>query len=1159
VDVSYSDIKQTVGSTNVQAGSALNLNAGVISSNPLFAGGLGNYYLSQGAAGQSTTSPCVDAGIGDVNDLRIELGGYTTRTDSAPDENTVDMGYHYQPVVYSEELFHLTISIIGPGSVSVQPVSDGNYPGNTIVTITATPDSGFRVRKWTNTDNDDSASLINTVTILGNTNVSIEFGVPAMLTVPGDYTTIQGAVTSAKAGDIISIASGVYDTPNLVIDKDITLTSSNPDDPCVVAATVIDGADQACYGVIFTSNTSEQTVLNGITIANCGYGHPDADDGEDPGDAGGNGTNSDGAGIVIRSGARPTIKNCVVRNCAISGGNAGDGSNADDITDAGRGGWGGWAHGAGIYVASFANPTIINTKITDNIVIGGNGGNGGDFAEDGGFASFGGNWSDGAAWEIWGYVGDYRFYSGYGAGVYCDRDSSATFIACSIANNTAQGGVSGIGGSMGEGIQIPPPDASYEIPAYGGGVYCAANSRVTFTDCNITGNTAVKPDVTYHVDPYLGHGGGIAFEDTALIRLANCTISDNNSAVGGGIYWSGGTPEVIDCNIINNSAYIGGGIYGTHSVGLIQNCAIRTNFAGVLPTDVDVVIGQGGGVYASSMGALIEDCLITENTTDASGGGIYIYGVSDAATTIKNCLMLDNEAGRDGGAVSANWEAVVDVINCTIYSNRATGAFGLPGTNGFGGGLYCSYGADTDIKNCIFWDNNSPYGWDGLKQYGTQIAVESGSEFVQLCGTVSVSYSDINGGVASGVWTGNCESSLIWGPGNIDANALFIDTSEYNFRLSQQEANQSSTSPCVDAGSDYSSKFGLHRYTTRTDRAPDILTVDMGYHYYRPGEYCFNVYHSSDGIVNFDDLSYIALSWLSKDCTEFDGWCQGRDITYDGAVDNYDLMDFSMCWLHGFGSTCDNDVTPPTPNPMRWETPPEPTSGSSVRMVAREADAGDGELVQYQIEKTVNGNFAGLSGLQTIPTFVETGLLPATQYCYRVRAVDLCGNVTDWSESACVENLGDTNAPEPPPTIVFNVAVHTVLYDVCDLSGQFQFPYEFPDFDQTYWHKVVVNVAGIEDDSGGPVSIRFNCTSKPAYNSENIIPLAYRPILVGTEAQDTLGSKALGWRLTYNGDTIIYDVKTTKVGGTGVSETWEVCALDESLNPACSLPHTIGP
>ncbi len=28
------------------------------------------------------------------------------------------------------------------------------------------------------------------------------------------------------------------------------------------------------------------------------------------------------------------------------------------------------------------------------------------------------------------YVGDYRFYSGYGGGVFCDANSNANFIAC---------------------------------------------------------------------------------------------------------------------------------------------------------------------------------------------------------------------------------------------------------------------------------------------------------------------------------------------------------------------------------------------------------------------------------------------------------------------------------------------------------------------------------------------------------------------------------------------------------------------------------------------------------------------------------------------------------------------------------------------------------
>ena len=67
---------------------------GAINSDPLFADGpLGDYYLSQIAAGQGSDSPCVDSG----SDTAVNLGldTVTTRTDEVTDANTVDMGYHY--------------------------------------------------------------------------------------------------------------------------------------------------------------------------------------------------------------------------------------------------------------------------------------------------------------------------------------------------------------------------------------------------------------------------------------------------------------------------------------------------------------------------------------------------------------------------------------------------------------------------------------------------------------------------------------------------------------------------------------------------------------------------------------------------------------------------------------------------------------------------------------------------------------------------------------------------------------------------------------------------------------------------------------------------------------------------------------------------------
>ncbi len=69
--------------------------------NPLFVPGPGgNYYLSQAATnepGQVSDSPCVDAGSDTAANLGLDEK--TTRTDGLPDTGTVDMGYHYEPLV----------------------------------------------------------------------------------------------------------------------------------------------------------------------------------------------------------------------------------------------------------------------------------------------------------------------------------------------------------------------------------------------------------------------------------------------------------------------------------------------------------------------------------------------------------------------------------------------------------------------------------------------------------------------------------------------------------------------------------------------------------------------------------------------------------------------------------------------------------------------------------------------------------------------------------------------------------------------------------------------------------------------------------------------------------------------------------------------------
>lgn len=86
---------------NNTGGNYYNITPGTndISEDPLFVTGpLGDYYLSQIAAGQAQNSPCLDYGFATAESL--ELNTFTTRTDTIHDSDIVDLGYHYPTQVW---------------------------------------------------------------------------------------------------------------------------------------------------------------------------------------------------------------------------------------------------------------------------------------------------------------------------------------------------------------------------------------------------------------------------------------------------------------------------------------------------------------------------------------------------------------------------------------------------------------------------------------------------------------------------------------------------------------------------------------------------------------------------------------------------------------------------------------------------------------------------------------------------------------------------------------------------------------------------------------------------------------------------------------------------------------------------------------------------
>jgi hypothetical protein len=88
--------------------------------------------------------------------------------------------------------------------------------------------------------------------------------------IPSQYPTIQAAIDDANNGDTVIVSPGTYLENINFNGKNIILTSTNPDDSEIVAATIIDGDSQGSV-VTFSDGETSEAVLTGFTITGgCG-------------------------------------------------------------------------------------------------------------------------------------------------------------------------------------------------------------------------------------------------------------------------------------------------------------------------------------------------------------------------------------------------------------------------------------------------------------------------------------------------------------------------------------------------------------------------------------------------------------------------------------------------------------------------------------------------------------------------------------------------------------------------------------------------------------------------------------------------------------------------------------------------------------------------
>ncbi|GAB3759000.1 hypothetical protein GCM10028817_32920 [Spirosoma pomorum] len=174
-------------------------------------------------------------------------------------------------------------------------------------------------------------------------------------------------------------------------------------------------------------------------------------------------------------------------------------------------------------------------------------------------------------------------------------------------------------------------------------------------------------------------GGGIANFNSSP-RFTNCAITGNSAlndlGLGGGIYNTGSNPSFTNCAITANSATSdGGGMFNVSSSPSLTNCTITGNSA-----------NQGAGIANNNSQPTLLNCVLSGNSARGDGGALY--SINNSRPRLTGCTLTANRA-QSGAALRNNTSSSAQLTNCILWDNQE--AAGTSINNDTGGSVTASY------------------------------------------------------------------------------------------------------------------------------------------------------------------------------------------------------------------------------------------------------------------------------------------------------------------------------------------------------------------------------------------------------------------------------------------------------------------------------------